>query len=157
MMVYDIFVRRKESLDQIRRGLKILGILDIITNNSESMTRYFVPSKQQLVPKDVIDRLLFEEDTSSDERSLITGAIESFDHAMLQKLLFYVSGTKLMLQLYPSKKINIKFKSTDAIVGGTCDFGLTLPSGVDDPVLMKAAVESIIDNKSQEEVSFNTY
>ena len=77
---------------------------------------------------------------------------------MLQKLLFYVSGTKLMLQLYPSKKIQIAFRSIDAIVGGTCAFGLTLPLGVDDPVLMKAAVESIIDNKSsQEEDSFNTY
>ena len=61
MMVHDIFVRRKESYDQIRRGLEILGILDIITNNTESMARYFIPSKQQLVPKDVIDRLQFEE------------------------------------------------------------------------------------------------
>lgn len=156
MMVHDIFVRRKESYDQIRRGLKILGILDIVTDNTESMKRYFVPSKQQLVPTDVIDRLQFEENTSSDKRNLITEAIESFDHSMLQKLLFYVSGTKLMLQLYPSKKIDISFKSTDAIVGDTCAFGLILPLGVDDPAFMKTAIESIIDNKKEED-SFNTY
>ena len=156
MMIYDILVKRKTSLDQLRTGLGILGVLEIIQRHSDSMSRYFVCRKVEMKASDLIEKLEFDPDTPPLNQSLLVEVLSGYDNDMIEKLLMYISGVNDVFSLYPNQKIKVKFtKNSDSFLGGTCDFLLNLPLQVHDIDLMKAALEAVIDGKSKR--SFNTY
>jgi len=48
LMIYDILVKRKPSLDQLRSGLKILGVLDLMEKKPGSLATYFLHQKTEM-------------------------------------------------------------------------------------------------------------
>ena len=87
-------MKRKASLDQIRKGLEILDVLECISGNPESMSPYFLFQETRLVPDDLISKLAFEEETPDVKKALLANAIKSYDRKLIEKFLMFVSGMR---------------------------------------------------------------
>ena len=63
MMIQDIIVKRKASLDQLRVGLEI-RVLMAIKTSPMAMARYFIQNNKEVKTSDLISQLEFYEGTS---------------------------------------------------------------------------------------------
>ena len=155
MMIFDILAKRKASLDQIRAGLEILGVLGAISNNPDSMSRYFLFQEVDVKPENLLEKISYEDGTPEEKKNMFEDVVKSFDGKMIEKFVVFVSGVNNMFKLFRDDKIKVKFSNTSSIFASTCDFLLVVPSSIDDSVLLKAALASVIDSKWRQ--SFNTY
>lgn len=68
LMIYDILVKRKPSLDQLRSGLKILGVLDLMEKKPGSLATYFLHQKTEMRPHDLVQKIDFAVGTSTEKK-----------------------------------------------------------------------------------------
>ena len=70
LMVHFILQKRKEPLDQFCKGLKTLGILNLVRSYPELMKRYFVMQEEPLNSEVIIGLLTLSDPTEPlDEQS----------------------------------------------------------------------------------------
>ena len=70
LMVHFILQKRKEPLDQFCKGLKTLGILNLVRSYPEQMKRYFVMQEEPLNSEVIIGLLTLSDPTEPlDEQS----------------------------------------------------------------------------------------
>lgn len=157
MMIHDIIVKRKASLDQLRCGLQILGVLRAITNNPDSMAKFFIQSTNEISPEALVSKLEFaaNELATESNKEKLRFALSTFTNEDINKLLLFVTGTSNIFSLYPSQKIKVRFLQVDEICASTCDFSLVIPDGIEDVDMMKSAL--IVAMEEDKKKSFNTY
>lgn len=153
MVINDTLVRRKASLDQLRKGLVILGILGILEKNGDSMAQYFIHNDVVVKPSELINKLNFV-GVSDEKQKLLIDIIKSYDEKMIEKFLLFVSCMTNMFSFYTDQKIQVKFNEAEAIFASTCEFAITISTSIDNKELLKAALDVVVDNNWS---SFNTY
>lgn len=129
----DCIGKRISSLEQMRKGLRLFGVLDIVANNEELFESLFVYKDSQLTMDLLMQQVTFEIEGEEDEKiknvkEKFTKYLEKADRKKLEEFLLYCTGSKLL----PLQKIRVKFAEGDGIVGSTCLMELTLPLALDD-------------------------
>ena len=152
MVVQDVLIKRKTSLDHLRTGLSILNVLETIQKDSMAMRKYFVDSGN-LSANDVISKLRFE-NGSDDEKQSFKDVLTSFPVDMLRKFLVHTTGSPNLWPLRGDNYIEIKFVDASSFGISTCVFTLSVPRGAIENGILKASLESVV-NKSYR-ASFNT-
>lgn len=81
IIVHDVLTKRKEPLDQFCKGLKTLGIYDLIKSQPELMQAYFLSSAQvPFTSQDLINCLdIDEEDKDKKARQFLVQAIRNLE------------------------------------------------------------------------------
>jgi HECT-domain (ubiquitin-transferase). len=156
MMIHDIIVKRKASLDQLRVGLEILGVLKAIKSSPMSMARYFIQNSKEVKTSDLISKLEFHEGTSDLNKNTFLHVVSNFNQESIKKFLVFVTGTANIFSLYPSQKIKVKFNESAEIFASTCEFLLILPSNINNSAILKDALNAVIDGSKWQQ-SFNTF
>ena len=116
-----VFGKRKILYDQIREGLKITGVLEILSNNPEMMGYFFLYGHQI-----TIDNFSFD-DSSVELIPFFKKFIDVESEDTVLKVCYYISGRR---GVSATSKLHVECEHSDAYNASTCDEGITIPSGV---------------------------
>lgn len=152
MVIFDVLVKRKASLDQLREGLKTLNVLKAVQEKSDSMKRYFL-ANSEVSHTAFFDKCHFV-DCPCEGVENFKRIIGSFDVENMSKLLKFITGGSTMIAL-SQNHVTIKFKNTASIFVSTCSFELTIPEQIaSDSKLLKESLLAVIDSSWSQ--SFNS-
>ena len=142
MVVFDVLIRRKNSLDQLREGLQTLGVLDAIKTHPDEMRKFFV-SEKELSSEDIVASLEFV-NGNNEQQDLVKQTIAEFNVLELKQLLTFATGSPTLFAL-KNRKIKVKFVDGTAFATSTCFFLLAIPRNSVTDELLKTCIRAIID------------
>ena len=123
LIVYDVPGKRRISYDQIRKGLKNLGVLDQLEKYPDLFSELFV-TNEKLTSEEVMKVLKFDNDVSEKKKEFLNRFLQKCSECKLQDFLFVTASKQLPLV----SKITVKENNSNAIFGHTCVFTIALPS-----------------------------
>ena len=124
LIVHDILGKRKISYDQIRKGLKNLGVLDQLEKNPDLFSELFL-TKEKLTSEEVMKVMKYDNSVSEKNKDFLNRFLQRCSECKLQQFLLFVTASK---QLPLVSKITVKADNSNAIFGGACVFTIVLPS-----------------------------
>lgn len=151
MVIFDIFTKRKISLDHLRMGLSSLKVLDAIKGKPECMKKFFVHSGV-LSSDEVISRMNHVNGSES-ETTAFNNVLKSFSANMLKKFLQHTTGTPSLWALRGDRQLRIKFVDSDSFSCSTSFLELKVPRNTIRNNLLKGCLEALITEVSG---NFNT-
>eukprot|EP00111_Clytia_hemisphaerica_P013382 TCONS_00039296-protein len=150
MLVHDVLVKRKASLDQFRKGLSTLNVLKIIEENPKQMRHLFVEGP--LNAEKVISHIVFK-NHDQEQCDTMRDVIRSFNSDQLTQFCSFVTGSPV-----PSvgERLHVEFTQSPAISSSTCAQGIVVPPIVSREFnLLKPALLAVMDTASFSR-NFNT-
>ena len=91
MVLFDILIRRKPSLDQLRTGLETLNVLKQMNADPESMEKYFI-SKNLCAEEKMLERIEFGDGSSEKSIDTLKSVLQSFTIEQTNKFLVFTTG-----------------------------------------------------------------
>ncbi len=125
LVYHDAIGKRFVALEQIRKGMKLGGVLDVVSHNINLFEPMFVYNEQQITPSLFMEKIVFPEETeeSKTARQYLTRYIEEAERNTLDEILIFCTGCKML----PYQYISVYFKLGDGAAVSTCAYRLTLP------------------------------
>ena len=129
MIFNDVIAKRVAVLNQLRNGLKLMGLLDMICRNRELFEPLFVYKKNSLSVEKLLTHIDF--DITKDEFPVCHGFFLNFlktlDIEKIEQFLIFATGCRLL----PTNKINVKFaKGLSGVGTSTCLLNITVPADI---------------------------
>ena len=138
----------------MRNGLSVLGVLDAIKENPESMKKYFVGDPSCLSAEIILAKVEYANGDET-EKETFQNVINSFNDTLLKKLLVFVTGADNMTSITGYQKLRVRFMNVQSIFASTCTFELVIPTTLSqNETLLKASLEAVVASKFN--TSFNT-
>ena len=146
LMLHNILVKKKAILDQFRKGLSILGLLDEIQRKPEMFEECFV--YQGIVSNDSVASSLHfpasEDKNAQSVFQLLQTFIKNCDADGLDDFLRFVTGTRCSAKSILARRITVSCESTNSIFASTCLLELKLPNHFRNYAEFEAAMHSVI-------------
>lgn len=142
-------------MDQLRSGLEILGLLDLMETKPHSVQHYFVHKVPKMTPTDLLLKTDFEDGTAPEKKLMFEEVVNTYDHDTIEKFLTFLSGMKNLNVLPQSQRFTVKFTDASSLYASTCTLELIIPAVIDKVALLKASLEAVMDQSWNR--SFNTY
>jgi len=99
MVLYDVLIKRKTSLDQLRQGLSILNFKKAIESHPNSMVKYLL-NNQNTTAEQVISKIEYT-NGEEHEKNQLNEVLTSLNQAQLLKFLEHTTGTPSLWALKP--------------------------------------------------------
>ena len=146
LMFDNILVKKKAILDQFRKGLSILGLLDEIQRKPEMFEENFV--YQGIVSNDSVASSL-DFPSSEDKNAqrvyrLLQTFIKNCNADGLDDFLRFVTGTRCSAKSILPRRITVSCESANSIFASTCLLELKLPNHFRNYAEFEAAMHSVI-------------
>ncbi|KAK2564475.1 G2/M phase-specific E3 ubiquitin-protein ligase [Acropora cervicornis] len=151
LMLHTILSKRKVLLDQLRKGLETLGVLEEAAKRPLMFESFFVSSDENLTSDKVKGSLTFPGDMDDDQVQTMAYFLQFVDECTkedLKDLIRFITGST---PLPSSRKIEVQFDVTDGcIFASTCLMQIHLPSKFDTYDTLKMALTTVVlrDEKS---------
>ena len=113
-------------MDQLREGLKELGVLEVITKNPTLCMPLFIYEGKVTI-KEVMNVINFDSSCNAQSVQDFSRSLTAMDEDMLKTFIYFVTAARTL----PRKKILVKVQDGDAIFASTCLFQLVIPKGAD--------------------------
>ena len=99
LVYHDAIGKRFVALEQIRKGMKLGGVLDVVSHNINLFEPMFVYNEQQITPSLFMEKIVFPEETeeSKTARQYLTRYIEEAERIPWMKFLYFAQGAKCYL------------------------------------------------------------
>eukprot|EP00794_Sanderia_malayensis_P002230 gene2230-2539_t len=128
LVFHDVIGKRVAAFDQLRKGLKLLEVFEVMRENSSLFEPLFVYRDDQLTSALLIEKLRFQ-DVSEESQvpyQYLRQYLQYATRTTLERFLVFCTGCKIL----PMQPIRVVFsKHSDGIFASTCSLQLTLPSG----------------------------
>jgi len=147
-----VLVKRKASLDQIRKGLTTLGVLDILSQNIEIASKLFLrTTTNEVSARNFIDRVVFPPDVNHHYRQLFASVINTLSTEDLTHLVIFITGST---DVDEDLLISVEFKDAQSVFVSTCTFEMIIPiEATRSESLLKSTLIAASQNGKR---SFNT-
>ena len=128
VVMYEVISKRKMALDQLRKGLNTLGVLDEMSKHPHLFESVFTFKPVELTPAIVKECLKYPDelsDQAQETKMMMNRFVDQSSSARLMQLMQYCTGSKMM----PSVQnfvINVPFHSEDYISSSTWTFTLLI-------------------------------
>jgi len=153
MIVFDVLVKRKVALDQLRNGLSTLGVLEAIQKYPNVMVKYFVEDMGSLTAEKMLGRIEFVNGNENNKKTF-ENVLKSFNLQFLKKFLVFVTGGESLSSIPGTQNIQVKLVNASSIFSSTCTFELMVPFSIFlDEDLLKTSLEAVF---TPYQSSFNT-
>lgn len=130
VVMYEVISKRKMALDQLRKGLTTLGVLDEMSKHPRLFESVFTFKPVELTPATVKECLKYPDELSNQEQDvkmMMTTYVDQSPSARLMHLMQYCTGSKMMPSVQ-NFAINVNFHSESYISSSTCTFSLLIPN-----------------------------
>ena len=151
IVMYEVISKRKMALDQLRKGLTTLGVLDEMSKHPHLFENVFTFKPVELTPTTVKDCLKYPDELSKqaqDTKMMMTRFVDQLSSARLMQFMQYCTGSKTM----PSVQnfvINVNFHSESYISSSTCTFTLLLPDHFPSYGLFELSLDSAFSSSGK--------
>ena len=128
IIFHDVLGKCIAGLDQIRKGLSVLGVRDVIEKNKELFKALFCYDQEQLCADALINRLEFDNeqiDTHKATHGFFTKFIKTADKKTLQSFCLYCTGC---INLPFSASIKVKYEGDQGFYASTCLYVIRVPT-----------------------------
>ena len=143
IIMYEVIAKQKVALDQLRDGLKILGILDEMQRFPQLFECAFIYKNVELTSEIVNDCFKYADALSEQNvKSMVTRFIEESSSIRLTEFLQYCTRSK-SIPLVSDFQIKVKFHREGHFHSSTCTFTLTMPHDVTSYGLLEAALNAV--------------
>ena len=146
LMLHNILVKKKAILDQFRKGLPILGLLDEIQREPEMFEECFL--YQGIVSNDSVasSRPFPASEDKNAQRvfQLLQTFIKNCNANGLDDCLRFVTGTRCSAKTFLPRRITVSCENTNSIFASTCLLELKLPNHFRNYAEFEAAMHSVI-------------
>ena len=98
LVYHDAIGKRFVALEQIRKGMKLAGVLDVVSHNIDLFEPMFVYNKQQITPSLLLEKIVFPEETEESQIAwqYLTHYIEEAERNTLDEILVFCTGCKML-------------------------------------------------------------
>jgi len=151
VVMYEVISKRKMALDQLRKGLTTLGVLDEMSKHPYLFENVFTFRPVELTPTTVKDCLKYPDELSEqaqDTKMMMIRFVDQSSSARLMQSMQYCTGSKTM----PSDQnfeINVNFHSESYISSSTCTFTLLLPDHFPSYGLFELSLDSAFSSSGK--------
>lgn len=129
IVMYEVISKRKMALDQLRKGLITLGVLDEMSKHPHLFESVFTFKPVELTPAIVRECLKYPDelsDQAQEIKMMMNRFVDQSSSARLMQLMQYCTGSKMMPSVQ-NFAINVNFHCEDYISSSTCTFTLLIP------------------------------
>uniref|UniRef100_A0A7M5UXV6 Uncharacterized protein n=1 Tax=Clytia hemisphaerica TaxID=252671 RepID=A0A7M5UXV6_9CNID len=131
LIIYDVLIKRKISLDHLRSGLKTNGVLDLFIQFPSIAKRIMMYDEEldAVTPASFIESIDFSHRSVNLEDTVIfKEVIRQLDAEQLKELLRFVSGAS-DLTAVRGRKISLEICQSLGVFSSSCSFKFTIPRG----------------------------
>lgn len=128
VILHDVIGKRVAALQQIRKGFKILGFLDVLAENPQLFEIFFIHNEKALSSDLLIEKLKFDEskEVSKGTHDFLIKYLAESCSEQLEKFLVFTTGCRAL----PQGKIDVKYTDGSSFFASTCLFELHVPTGI---------------------------
>lgn len=134
------------ALDQIRKGLKSLGVLELMEKYPQLFEDLFHPKPMPLTAVCIKENLLFPQQLNEVDHQVIGMLVRFLDQSSqerLQGFLKFCTGGN-DIRLIQGKKIAVEFHDQNYIQASTCSLKMMLPTSVLSYGLFEVALQAAL-------------
>lgn len=149
-MLHNILVKKKAILDQFRKGLSILGLLEEMQERPQVFEECFV-FQGKISNESVASTLHFPPTEDKDAQrvfQMLLTFIRNCKHDALDDFLHFVTGTSSSAKCILPRRIQVTCESANSIFASTCLLELKLPNHFHSYAEFEVAMNSVIQGKS---------
>lgn len=125
LVSHDVFTKRKVLFDQLRKGLRLLGVAQEMSKYPAVYKPFFVP--HCLTAVDVIETLRFEKDGNHLVSKNLVKFLTESDSATLEKFTMFTMASKVIL---PATKLTVLVTEEDGFSALTCFSKFKMPESL---------------------------
>ena len=128
LIVHDIILKRKVSLDDLRKGMELNGFLSLVRKNptlGRQMLTYTI-NMDKITPQSLLQNVEFCVDVNMEEKTTFSDTIMRMKENDLENLIQFVTGAR-DLSLLGRTKIQVEVKDQAGVFASSCTFKLILP------------------------------
>ncbi len=142
LIYLDVIGKQIVALEQIRKGLRILGVLDVIERNPVMFEPLFTYNESILDAEVVLSKLQFMgvNDDSHQTYSFVLRFLREASSKEFDSFVQFCTGCKVL----PMQKIKVLFCKEPAIFASTWLLQITLPMGFQKYTEFNTAIKSVI-------------
>lgn len=149
MVIHSTVLKHKAALDQFRKGLGILGLLEKIQENVEQFEQFFVHSEENASPAFVKHLLDLPEKSTSEAvkrtTDMLVNFIDSASQAELLDLVSFMTGSQFRSGELKAKCITVSIEtSMQGVFASCCSFELKLPASITSSAEFDIMLKSVI-------------
>ena len=142
LLFHEVIGKRTSALNQLRDGLKLLGVLDVIENNPKLCEPLFVYDESSLTPTTLKSILRF--DNCPDEvKQHVLQYVTTSSKKNLENFVKFVTGGSVL-----PTSISIKMSDHDkaeGIFASTCSKEIVLPTVLKDYSELSELLDSVLN------------
>ena len=138
-MFYEVISKRTSALNQLRDGLKVLGVLEVIENNPELCAPLFIYDADSITSARVKSVLRFESCTNEFTQHFLR-YITSCEKNNLENFIKFVTGASVL----PTTIIVKVLDGSDGVFASTCSKEITLPKNITDYTKLCELLDTVI-------------
>lgn len=153
-----MILKHKAALDQIRKGLSILGFLAEVEKSPEKFQSLFVHEDKDINAEFVKLLLRLPEASTPSEKNviqLLLSYISNANKEVLCQFLCFVTGCKSSTAALIPGCVDIIVEDVPDVFASTCLLQLKLPSSFSNLKQFEASINAVIDTKTSKS-SFTT-
>jgi len=152
VVMYEVISKRKMALDQLRKGLTTLGVLDEMSKHPYLFENVFTFRPVELTPTTVKDCLKYPDELSEQAQDtkmmMMIRFVDQSSSARLMQSMQYCTGSKTMPSVQ-NFEINVNFHSESYISSSTCTFTLLLPDHFPSYGLFELSLDSAFSSSGK--------
>lgn len=150
-VMYKVISKCKMALDQLRKGLNTLGVLDEMSKHPHLFESVFTFKPVELTPAIVKECLKYPDelsDQAQETKMMMNRFVDQSSSARLMQLMLYCTGSKMM-PFVQNFAINVHFHSEDHILSSTCTFTLLIPDHFHSYSLLELSLNSAFSSSGK--------
>lgn len=139
-MFHEVISKRTSALNQLRDGLKILGVLEVIENNPSLCLPLFTYETDSLTAEKVGNVLRFDDSCSNEMIQYVLKYLTLYQEKDIEKFVKFVTGATIL-----PATIHVKVDDkSDGVFASTCSNEITLPKNIEQFEKLRELLDTII-------------
>ena len=151
VVMYEVISKRKMALDQLRKGLNTLSVLDEMSKHPHLFESVFNFKPVELTPAIVKECLKYPDelsDQAQETKMMMNRFVDQSSSARLMQLIQYSTGSKMMPSVQ-NFAINVHFHGENYISSSTCTFTLLIPNNFHSYSLFELSLNSAFSSSGR--------
>ena len=145
LILHATIVKHKAALDQLRKGLSNLGLLDEIEKKTDKFKSFFLHEEQEISSSYVKGLLKVEE--ASIEKPQVEMLFKYIEHASaenLAALLAFLSGSRSCNRSFSNGCIKVSVENIQGFFASTCLLLFNLPSTITTYEMFESSINAVL-------------
>lgn len=141
----EVLGKRVLALEQLRNGLNLLGVADLLRLNSDLLKPLFVFDESSITHEQLVEKIKFDKvskDEHGETHSWFLDFLRNCTKANLQNFMVFCTGSKF---LPVNQTIKVKYSNSEGFVSSTCLYTLTTPASYESEEEFRNSFNTVLE------------